>query len=187
MNEPKRTFDEKVKAIGGAFAALTGILTFIAQFNETLKKAVDSLGPLAELPLIVCLLVAVILLIVGVFTIREGLARRSRLLRPEALLLKVDNPAHLKGREEDIDRLYTLCDEYQQVFLVGESGAGKSALIQSGLCPALKADKRLFPIYLNVWGQDWQEGPRTALTHGLWEALSGEDRRNSRADSAPTT
>jgi carbamoylphosphate synthase large subunit len=43
MNEPKRTFDEKVKAIGGAFAALTGILAVIAQFNETLKKAVDSL------------------------------------------------------------------------------------------------------------------------------------------------
>jgi hypothetical protein len=83
----------------------------------------------------------------------------------------------LKGRQEDIDRLSTLCNEYQQVYLVGESGAGKNSLIQAGLCPALKADRALFPIYLNVWGEDWQAGPRVALTHALWEALSEEDRR----------
>jgi hypothetical protein len=53
MNEPKRTFDENVKAIGGAFVALTGVFTAIAQFNDTLKKAIDSLGPVAELPIIV--------------------------------------------------------------------------------------------------------------------------------------
>jgi hypothetical protein len=176
MNEPKRTFGEMVKTIGGSLAVLTSIFTAIAQFNDTLKKAVDSLGPVAELPIIVWLLVAAILLIVGVFTLRDALARRSRLLRPEALLLKADNPAHLRGRSEDIDRVSMLCYEYQQVHLVGESGAGKSALIQAGLYPALKADKRLFPIYLDVWGQDWQEGPRIALTHALWEALSEEDR-----------
>ncbi|MGH8070186.1 MAG: hypothetical protein ACRERE_34055 [Candidatus Entotheonellia bacterium] len=176
MHEPKRTFDEKVKTIGGALAALAGILAAITQFNDTLKKAVESLGPVAELPIIVWLLVAAILLIVGVFTLRDGLARRSRLLRPEALLLKADNPAHLKGRSEDIERLSMLCYEAQQVHLIGESGAGKSALIQAGLCLALEAEKKLFPIYLDVWGQDWQEGPRTALLHALWEALSEEDR-----------
>lgn len=83
----------------------------------------------------------VLLLTVGVFALRDGLARRSRLLRPEALLLKADNPKHLKGREEDIDRLSALCHEYQQVNLVGESGAGKSALIQAGLYPRLKAER----------------------------------------------
>jgi hypothetical protein len=176
MHEPKRTFDEKVKTIGGALAALAGIFVALVQFNDTLKKAVDSLGPVAELPIIVWLLVGAILVIAGVLTLRDGLARRSRLLRPEALLLKANNPAHLKGRSEDIERLSTLCYESQQVHLVGESGAGKSALIQAGLCPALEAEKRLFPIYLDVWGQDWQEGPRTALLHALWEALSDEDR-----------
>jgi hypothetical protein len=175
MNRPERTFDEIVRAISGALIMITGILTAIAQFNDTLKKAVDSLGPLAELPIIVWLLVAAILLIAGVFMLREGLARRSRLLRPEALLLKANNPEHLKGRSEDIERLASLCYEYQQVHLVGESGAGKSALIQAGLLPALEADRGLFPIYLDVWGQNWQEGPHTALIHALWEALSEED------------
>jgi hypothetical protein len=176
MNEPKWTFGEMVKTIGGALAVLTSIFTAIAQFNETLKKAIDSLGPLAKLPIILWLLVAAILLIAGVLILRDALARRSRLLRPEALHLKADNPAHLKGRSEDIERLSTLCYECQQVHLVGESGSGKSALIQAGLCPALKANTRLFPIYLDVWGQDWQEGPRTALTYAFWEALSEEDR-----------
>ena len=151
MNRPERTFDENVKAISGALTIITGIFTAIAQFNDTLKKAVDFLGPLAELPIIVWLLVAATLLIAGVFTLREGLARRSRLLRPEALLLKADNPVHLKGRSEDIERLASLCYEYQQVHLVGESGAGKSALIQAGLLPALEADRSLFLIYLDVW------------------------------------
>jgi hypothetical protein len=176
MNEPKWTFGEMVKPIRGVLEVLSGIFVVITQFNETLKKAIDSLGPLAELPIIIWLLVAVILLIAGVFTLWEGLARRSRFLRPEALLLKSDNSAHLKGRSQDIERLSTLWNEYQQVHLVGESGAGKSALIQAGLCPELKADTRLCPIYLDVWGQDWQEGPQTALTHALWEALSEGDR-----------
>jgi hypothetical protein len=177
MHEPKRTVDEKIKAISGGLIALTGILAAITQFNDTLKKAVDSLGPVADLPLIVWVLIAAVLFIVGAFTLRDGLARRSRLLRPEVLLLKADNPAHLKGRAEDIERLATLCFEAQQVHLVGESGAGKSALIQAGLCPALEVEKKLFPIYLDVWGQDWQAGPRTALSHALWEVLSEENRK----------
>src|SRR6266850_421903 len=143
MNEPKWTFGEVVKPIRGALDVLSGIFVVITQFNENLKKAIDSLGPLAELPIIVWLLVAAILLIAGVLTLRDGLARRSRLLHPEALLLKADNSAHLKGRSQDIERLSTLCNEYQQVHLVGESGAGKSALIQAGLCPELEADRSL--------------------------------------------
>jgi hypothetical protein len=46
----------------------------------------------------------------------------------------------------------------------------------NGYLPALEADRGLFPIYLDVWGQNWQEGPHTALIHALWEALSEEDR-----------
>jgi hypothetical protein len=83
MNEPKRTFDEKAKAISGGLSALTGILTALTQFNDTLKKLVDPLGSLAQLPASFWFLAAAILLIVGVFALRDGLTRRSRLLRPE--------------------------------------------------------------------------------------------------------
>jgi len=174
MNEPRRTFDERLKAISGTLGVLIGLLALVPQFSKHISEAVDAV---IKLPQVVWYLVPVLLLLVGLFVLRDGLTRSSRLLRPEALLLKADNPEHLKGREEDIDRLSALCDEYQQVNLVGESGAGKSALIQAGLCPRLKAEQRLFPIYLNVWGQDWEAGPRTALVLALWEALSNADRQ----------
>jgi hypothetical protein len=177
MNEPKRTFEEKAKAISGGVAALAGILAAVSQYNASLKALVDSLGPIAQFPAIVWFLIAAILLIMGVFVLRDGLTRRSCLMHPEALSLKTDEPRHLKGREEDLDRLSTHCNEYQQVYLVGESGAGKSALIQAGLCPALKADRGLFPIYLNIWGEDWQKGPRFALIQELGETFSEEERR----------
>jgi hypothetical protein len=35
----------------------------------------------------------------------------------------------------------------------------------------------LFPVYLNVWGQDWEAGPRIGLVLALWDALSSEERR----------
>jgi hypothetical protein len=173
MNGPRRTLEERLKAISGTLGILIALLALVPQFSKNISDTVDAF---INLPPIAWYLAPVLLLIIGIFALRDGLARRSRLLRPEALQLKADNPAHLKGRSEDIQRLSMLCHECQQVHLVGESGAGKSALIQAGLWPALTADKRLFPIYLTVWGQDWQDGPRTALSYALWEALSEEDR-----------
>jgi hypothetical protein len=182
MNGPKRTFDERLKAISGTLTVLIGLLALVPKFSKNISEAVDAF---IKLPAIVWYLVPVLLLVVGMYALRDGLARRSRLLRPEALLLKADNPEHLKGREEDIDRLSGLCYEYQQVNLVGESGAGKSSMIQAGLCPRLKAGQGLFPIYLDVWGQDWEAGPRSALILARWEALSNEDRRTLECAEPP--
>jgi hypothetical protein len=172
-SKPKRSFDEKLKAISGVLCILIGLLVLVPPVGENLSKALETF---VKLPPFVWLFAAAILLIVGFFALLNGLSRRSRLLRPEALLLKVGQPQHLKGREEDINRLSTLCHDTQQVHLVGESGVGKSALIQAGLCPALKASGGLFPIYLNVWGQDWEAGPRTGLTMALGEVLSEDER-----------
>ncbi len=174
MNEPRHTFVEWLEAISGMLGVLIGLLGLAPKFNKSISEAVDAV---ITLPQIVWYLAPVLLLVVGLIALRDGLTRRSRLLHPEALLLKADNPEHSRGREEDIDRLSALCNEYQQVNLVGESGAGKSALIQAGLCPKLTMERRLFPVYLNVWGQDWDAGPRAALALALWEAISDEDRQ----------
>jgi hypothetical protein len=173
MNGPRRTFDEWLKAISGTLGVLGGLLALVPQFSKNISDALDAV---IKLPPTVWYFASVLLPVVGVFALRDGLARRSRLLRPEALLLKTNNPEHLKGREEDIERLSALCHDYQQVNLVGESGAGKSALIRAGLWPRLQAERKLFPIYLNVWGHDWEAGPRNALVRALWAALSDEDR-----------
>lgn len=61
------------KTISGGLVALAGIFTAITQFNESLKRAVESLGPVADLPIIAWLFVAALLLIIGVITLRDGL------------------------------------------------------------------------------------------------------------------
>ncbi len=175
MPKPERTFVEKITTIAGAIAALGGVLAAATQFSDQVKAL---LGKLAELPAPAWWMIAAVLLSVGIFGLMHGLARRSRLLRPEALLLKSHKAEHLKGREEDIDRLLKLCREHPLVHLVGESGAGKSALLQAGLCPKLREDSAgLLPIYVEVWGQDWEAGPRSALTEAFWQALSEADQQ----------
>ena len=172
MNEPKRSFDEKAKAIAGMLAVISGVVTTATQFSKDIREflgLIPELGPIWY-PVLVALIIA------GAWAIWDGLARRSRLLRPEALLLRADRTEHLAGRSEDIDRLSRLCTDYSQVHLVGESGAGKSALARAGLCPKLGARARLIPVYVDVWGQDWETGPRVALASALWQALSQEDR-----------
>ena len=170
MERPTRTFEDKVKTLGGALSALLGILTFVPQFKQSLIQAFEALG----LPSTTWWGVAVVLLLAGAVVLRESL-RRSRFLRPEALFLRAHDPAHLKGRDEDIHLLVALCHEYQQIHLLGESGAGKTALIQAGLCPALQAQRGVLPIYQGVWGHDWQAGPYTALRDAFWAALSADD------------
>ncbi|NNJ84552.1 MAG: hypothetical protein HKP13_06405, partial [Gammaproteobacteria bacterium] len=77
------------------------------------------------------------MLLVGLSLLWHGLSRKSWLLRPEALRLDPDNPEHLRGREEDVKRLFYAVSTLPLVFLEGESGAGKSALIRAGLIAAL--------------------------------------------------
>ncbi len=104
------------------------------------------------------------------------LAQRSKLAKPEALVLRIGDPNHIVGREDDIDRLARCCRDALQVHLVGESGTGKSALVQTLLCPALDVEGMLLPIYINAWGEDWVEGPRSELLIKLWHALGDSDR-----------
>jgi hypothetical protein len=92
--------------------------------------------------------------------------RRSKLLR--RIVLRRDQVEHLKGREEEIAQLAEDCSQFSLVFLLGESGAGKSALVLSGLIPRLR-DTALLPIYVNAWGRDWEDGPRSALAQAMRE------------------
>src|SRR4051794_36489961 len=118
MSEPQRSFDEKLKAVSGALSMLIGLLALVPQVSKNLSEAIEAV---IKLPPLLWPFAAAIPLIWGFFALREGLARRSRLLRPDALLLQVGQLQHLKGRQQDIQRLFTLCNDAQQVHLVGES------------------------------------------------------------------
>jgi len=156
-----------VGGIGGLFTAINGL-------SDSVRKAVGIFAGFNEWQLGVA---ALALVAVSWWLFRLSRRRRSVLLRPEALRLERANPAHLFGRREDIDQLARLCREESLVFLEGESGAGKSALLQAGLVPALRAHPGLLPVYVeSLAGSDWERDPRTFLAIALWSALDEGSR-----------
>ena len=89
-------------------------------------------------------------------------------MKPDALRLERDNIEHLVGRAEDTNILFQLCRIKQVVFLEGESGSGKSALVRAGLLPKLEADKSVLPLLLiDSWVDDWYQMPFAALKNAL--------------------
>ena len=171
MEKPKRSIPEKIVVLGSAISALGGTLNVIAILSEQVKGYI-SFYP--TLPSEALWIISILLLGLGFSGLNQFFSRRSRLLRPEKLLLKSNRPEHLKGREEDIIRLVKLCREEPLVWIVGDSGVGKSAILQSGLCPRLRSENLgLVPIYLDVLGSDWEAGPHNALRDALFDFLQG--------------
>jgi len=117
------------------------------------------------------------LIILGAVTLGLGLAWRlvRKRMGPTS---SFTSPAKLKigqrylyGREDEVRILSDRLKDYPLVFLVGESGAGKSSLLEKGLVPKLKESPFTLPIYLNHWGADWIEGPRRTLADALSQTL----------------
>lgn len=119
-------------------------------------------------------------MLAGLFwLLRRHLGPRSRLCRPAALDI---GRRYLRGRERDLDNLLGRLRDFGLVRLVGESGVGKSCLLQQGLVPRLEGERSYLPVYLDHWGADWIEGPRQGLRRALDEELrerflAGEARR----------
>jgi hypothetical protein len=103
--------------------------------------------------------------------------RESRLAPGADLRPNRDNPNHLLGRDKDVSTLTDLCRDFSLVHLVGEAGAGKTALVRAGLVPALRTGGQIVPVYVNIYGQDWVKGPLCSLAESLWEMLSEEQRQ----------
>src|SRR5271166_2717450 len=116
-----------ISAVVGSLAALLHALAAVSKTAEELATSFGLRGPTSQAAVIVVALV-------GIWLVYLGSRRRSRLLRPEALNLHVDDLGYLPGRAGDLLKLASLCRDRSLVFLVGESGAGKSALVRAGLC-----------------------------------------------------
>jgi hypothetical protein len=81
-------------------------------------------------------------------------------------------PEHLVGRTDDINRLEQKLNEASLLFVEGESGVGKSALLRAGLAPKLGAGYRYLPVYVeSLAGRDWAEGPWRAVLPAFRAAL----------------
>jgi hypothetical protein len=155
-------------------AAVTAVLLAIPTFRDAVVKAFPAA---AGFPRALEWTILATVCVVGVAVFFLGRVRESRLAPGANLRLDRDNPDHLLGRADDVENLRVLCREWPQVHLVGEAGAGKTALLRAGLMPLLKAGGQAVPIYVNAYGQDWVKGPRSALAEALWDALTEDQRK----------
>ncbi|KOR28481.1 hypothetical protein TI04_10890, partial [Achromatium sp. WMS2] len=120
-------------------------------------------------------LLVVGLVLAGLGLMWQGLARRSLLVKLDALDLDPDNPLHLSGRDKDLDALVAATVFRPLVFLEGEAGVGKTALIKSGLIPKLQQsvpDSGLIPLYINCYPEDWDQGLYQRLTLAIWYEIT---------------
>ncbi len=119
--------------------------------------------------------------VLSVLALASALGRRSTLLRPERFVISADDPAHLVGRDEEVKALAKACEHNALVFLQGESGAGKSALVQGGLLPHYQAARtanevpRLLPVRIDASPLSWDMGLRTGLARPIG-GLSADER-----------
>jgi len=87
----------------------------------------------------------------------------------------------LYGRSEHIEQLRRAVESHPLLFVWGRSGAGKSTLLKLGLCKELWESRRWLPIYIDIWGADWVNGPWNVLAEcvsvAIAEGLSPEERK----------
>jgi hypothetical protein len=152
--------------LGGIVTALIGLKTEVLKWD-----------PFAWSWRELAFAVLVILLIV-ILTLRSRSAQASRLLDPDALKLDPQSPEQLVGRREDLARLLNALAN-PLVFLVSESGCGKSALLRAGVVRDPVFATRFLPIYIDMSVLDWEDGPRRALREEFSRALSADDPARS--------
>ncbi len=111
-------------------------------------------------------------------------ARRSRLVDrhafelppvPEAAVLygprSEESEELLVGRKTDVDNLSRALRSKPLVFVEGPSGVGKSTLLKLGVARRLSQTGVWLPVYIEIWGTDWESGPRQALADALQLAV----------------
>jgi hypothetical protein len=149
---------KQLQLIGGIVSAVLGII-----INVT-----DLINKVPGLPRHTSWVLGGAIFLFGIWMLVKWRTRYSRLLKPDALRLDRENAEHLVGRAEDINNLLQQCLAKQIVFLEGESGSGKSALVRAGLLTKLKDDKSVQPLLLDDWWvNDWERIPIRALKSAL--------------------
>jgi hypothetical protein len=175
MNETNRNRLTLVAILSGFTAVANGIGNGLIA-GDKLATLLLGLSPWAWT------VIGAVLLLSGLYI---RFTRYSQLMKIDSLRIDPDNPAHLIGRADKINKLEELCRNSFLVNLVGESGAGKSALVRSGLVPSLEENEKLLPVYMDTWGQNWELGPASGLADAVWTALDDESRQKLELTKRP--
>ena len=126
---------------------------------------------------------AIVALVTAVYKLRTHLSR-SRLLRSNAFPLPEvpneqaifstafgDLDTMLVGRDGAVHEMVVNVRSSVLTFIYGESGSGKSTFLKLGLCREFVKRGDWLPIYVDVWGSNWERGPRRALADATDTAL----------------
>ena len=166
------------RAAAGKFvmtSALAG-LTVWSTTLEQVQKLLEQLKKFGIPPQAAGWGLAIALAVAAGYFLIQSLAQRSVLAQPDRFRLNPEDGAHLKGRVDDIERLAKLCDQQPLVFMDGESGSGKSALLQAGLVPYL-AEPRAIVLRCDLSGAPWDEGLTRVVAQALIRALNDDQRK----------
>ncbi len=172
--EPKR-IEELVRGATQFLLAIGAFLAAVGGGAEWLQKVLDGLiGTRAALlaSWFIPAVTAIGLVAWGASTTRK----RSTLKNNAAFDLHVNGREQLFGRENDVRNLLEAISVKRIVFLTGDSGAGKSALVAAGLIPDIMRQGRMLPILVSRYGSDWVQGPLQETSFALWESLSPDER-----------
>ena len=77
------------------------------------------------------------------------------------------------GRDEDVEELGKLIVSSYQVWINGDSGVGKSMLLQKAILPLFES-RKITAIYLNSWRGHWEDGPAAAVLAKLNRSTAGD-------------
>jgi hypothetical protein len=146
-------------------ALITGITSVLLPFVDTLRGVTAKLG--VPTPVAVLLFAAIC-----VITLRTSLQRRSRLIQPARFLVSADDPHNLFGREQEVAAILSVSQRHPVVYLVGESGGGKTAIIKGGVARRLAGGADgLIPLIVDL-SAITGEG---ALTRAIARAITATD------------
>jgi hypothetical protein len=157
-----------------AFVAAAGFVITLA--TELVNKLALAIAGIKDLPPQATLAVAALFAALSALALFSTMSRRSILQRPERFVISADDPRHLVSRDVEVKALAKECEQNALVFLVGESGVGKSALVRGGLLPhyqATRADNdpaRLLPIRIDASPLSWDNGLRNEVSSVLKDA-----------------
>ncbi|MGH8568845.1 MAG: hypothetical protein ACREXU_12740, partial [Gammaproteobacteria bacterium] len=159
---------------------VTGAGAVLTLATEIPDKLANAVAGVANLPPAAKWVLAVLFAGLSVLALVSAFGRRSTLLRPERFVISADDPEHLVGRDEEVKALAKACEQNALVFLQGESGAGKSALVLGGLLPHCQATRagseapRLLPICIDASPVAWDKGLRIELARSLRDVSAEE-------------
>ena len=153
-------YDTAFKAV---LALVVAVIGFTGYFMEVLHAVLE----FGWLQWLITLVISATAVVVGYFLLRGP---SSRLLEPDALTLDPQSLDQLVGRAEDLKKLLqTLSNEL--VFLISESGCGKTTLLRAGVEQSSDFTERFLPIYIDMSALDWEDGPLRELREGFALAL----------------